>query len=50
MLKEQLDRNIVKNRFIVMKKLHKFKMEPGTTFAVHVDKCKEVVLHMETIR
>ncbi|KAG3151539.1 hypothetical protein PC128_g22954 [Phytophthora cactorum] len=40
MLEEQLNRNTVKNRFIVMTKLDIFKMEPGTTFAVHVDKFK----------
>ncbi|KAE9168820.1 hypothetical protein PF002_g30514 [Phytophthora fragariae] len=44
-----LNRNTLKNRLIVTKKLHNFKMESGTRFAVHVDQFKEIVLHMETI-
>ncbi|KAE9194747.1 hypothetical protein PF005_g17563 [Phytophthora fragariae] len=49
MLKEQFNRNTLKNRLIVTKKLHNFKMESGTRFAVHVDQFKEIVLQMETI-
>ncbi|GMF15348.1 unnamed protein product [Phytophthora fragariaefolia] len=45
----QFNRNTLKNRLIVTKKLHSFKMEPGTRFAVHVDRFKELVLQMETI-
>ncbi|KAE8969348.1 hypothetical protein PF005_g22237 [Phytophthora fragariae] len=37
MLEEQFNRNTHKNRLIVTKKLHNFKMESGTRFAVHVD-------------
>ncbi|RAW22074.1 hypothetical protein PC110_g21488 [Phytophthora cactorum] len=40
---------MLKNRLLVTKKLHSFKMEPGTKFAVHVDKFKEVALQMESI-
>ncbi|KAE8965026.1 hypothetical protein PF011_g28457 [Phytophthora fragariae] len=49
MLEEQFNRNTLKNRLIVTKKLHNFKMESGTRFAVHVDQFKEIVLQMETI-
>ncbi|GMF50088.1 unnamed protein product [Phytophthora fragariaefolia] len=49
LLEEQFNRNTLKNRLIVTKKLHNFKMEPGTRFAVHVDRFKELVLQMETI-
>ncbi|KAE9009347.1 hypothetical protein PR002_g15641 [Phytophthora rubi] len=48
-LEDLLNRNTLKNRLIVTKKLHNFKMESGTRFAVHVDQFKEIVLHMETI-
>ncbi|KAE9269651.1 hypothetical protein PR003_g31081, partial [Phytophthora rubi] len=43
------NRNTLKNRLIVTKKLHNFKMESGTRFAVHVDEFKGIVLQMETI-
>ncbi|KAE8986412.1 hypothetical protein PR001_g22611, partial [Phytophthora rubi] len=49
MLEAQFNRNTLKNRLIVTKKLHNFKMESGTRFAVHVDQFKEIVLQMETI-
>ncbi|KAE9074566.1 hypothetical protein PF007_g25359 [Phytophthora fragariae] len=49
MLEEQFNRNTLKNRLTVTKKLHNFKMESGTRFAVHVDQFKEIVLQMETI-
>ncbi|KAE9295107.1 hypothetical protein PR003_g24100 [Phytophthora rubi] len=49
MLEGQFNRNTLKNRLIVTKKLHNFKMESGTRFAVHVDQFKEIVLQMETI-
>ncbi|GMF61962.1 unnamed protein product [Phytophthora fragariaefolia] len=49
MLEEQFNRNTLKNRFLITKKLHNFKMESGTRFAVHVDQFKEIVLQMETI-
>ncbi|KAE9303583.1 hypothetical protein PR003_g21974, partial [Phytophthora rubi] len=49
MLEEQFNRNMLKNRLIGTKKLHNFKMESGTRFAVHVDQFKEIVLQMETI-
>ncbi|KAE9317605.1 hypothetical protein PR003_g18435, partial [Phytophthora rubi] len=49
MLEEQFNRNTLKNRLIVTKKLHNFKMESGTRFAVHVDQFKEIVLQMETV-
>ncbi|KAE9305613.1 hypothetical protein PF008_g21676 [Phytophthora fragariae] len=49
MLEEQFNRNTLKNRLIVTKKLHNFKMESGTRFAVHVDQFKEIVLQMETL-
>ncbi|GMF20196.1 unnamed protein product [Phytophthora fragariaefolia] len=49
LLEEQFNWNTLKNRLIVSKKLHNFKMEPGTRFAVHVDRFKELVLQMETI-
>ncbi|KAE9029949.1 hypothetical protein PR002_g9998 [Phytophthora rubi] len=39
---EQFNRNTLKNRLIVTKKLHNFKMESGTRFAVHVDQLKEI--------
>ncbi|ETN20922.1 hypothetical protein PPTG_01281 [Phytophthora nicotianae INRA-310] len=42
-------RRTLKNLFFVIKKLHSFKMEPGTKFAVHVDKFKKLVLQMESI-
>ncbi|KAG3019688.1 hypothetical protein PC120_g9724 [Phytophthora cactorum] len=44
-----LNKKMLKNRFIITKKLHSFKMEPGTKFAVHVDKFKKLVLQMESI-
>ncbi|KAE8960716.1 hypothetical protein PR001_g30290, partial [Phytophthora rubi] len=46
MLEEQFNRNTLKNRLTVTKKLHNFKMESGTRFAVHVDQFKEIVLQM----
>ncbi|GMF44035.1 unnamed protein product [Phytophthora fragariaefolia] len=46
MLEEQSNRNTLKNRLLITKKLHNFKME---RFAVHVDQFKEIVLQMETI-
>ncbi|KAE8879052.1 hypothetical protein PF005_g19561 [Phytophthora fragariae] len=49
MLEEQFNRNTLKNRLIVTKKLHNFKMELGTRFAVHGDQFKKIVLQMETI-
>ncbi|GMF54587.1 unnamed protein product [Phytophthora fragariaefolia] len=49
LLEEQFNRNALMNRLIVTKKLHNFKMEPGTRFAVHVDRFKELALQMETI-
>ncbi|GMG15619.1 unnamed protein product [Phytophthora fragariaefolia] len=49
LLEEQLNWNTLRNRLIVTKKLHNFKMEPGTRFAVHVDRFKELALQMETI-
>ncbi|KAE8980375.1 hypothetical protein PR002_g24149 [Phytophthora rubi] len=49
MLEKQFNRNTLKNRLIVTKKLHNFKMESGTRFAVHVDQFKEIALQMETI-
>ncbi|KAE8908340.1 hypothetical protein PF003_g7482 [Phytophthora fragariae] len=49
MLEEQFNRNTLKNRLIVTKKLHNFKMESGTRFAVHVGQFKEIILQMETI-
>ncbi|GMF59023.1 unnamed protein product [Phytophthora fragariaefolia] len=49
LLEEQFNRNTLKNRLIVTKKLHNFKMEPGTRFTVHVDRFKELVLQIETI-
>ncbi|RAW29067.1 hypothetical protein PC110_g14561 [Phytophthora cactorum] len=39
----------VKNRLLINKKRYIFKMEPGTKFAVDVDKVKELVLPMESI-
>ncbi|OWZ18354.1 LOW QUALITY PROTEIN: hypothetical protein PHMEG_0007570 [Phytophthora megakarya] len=42
LLEEQFNRNTVKNRFIVTKKLYNFKIEPGTKFTTHVDKFKEM--------
>ncbi|KAE8953216.1 hypothetical protein PR002_g32450 [Phytophthora rubi] len=42
MLEEQFNRNMLKNRLIGTKKLHNFKMESGTRFAVHVDQFKEI--------
>ncbi|KAE9045313.1 hypothetical protein PR002_g2280 [Phytophthora rubi] len=42
-------RNTLKNRLIVTKKLHNFKLVSDTRFAVHVDHFKEIVLQMETI-
>ncbi|GMF34365.1 unnamed protein product [Phytophthora fragariaefolia] len=49
LLEKQFNRNTLKNRLSVTKKLHNFKMEPGTRFAVHVDRFKDLVLQMETI-
>ncbi|GMF32142.1 unnamed protein product [Phytophthora lilii] len=49
MLEEQLNKNTLKNRLIITKKLHNFKMEPGNKFAVHVDRFKELVLQLQTI-
>ncbi|GMF45604.1 unnamed protein product [Phytophthora fragariaefolia] len=49
MLEEQSNRNTLKNRLLITKKLHNFKMESGTRVAVHVDQFKEIVLQMETI-
>ncbi|KAE9173640.1 hypothetical protein PF004_g26909 [Phytophthora fragariae] len=46
---EQFNRTTLKNRLIVTKKLHNFKMESSTRFAVHVGQFKEIVLQMETI-
>ncbi|KAE9266458.1 hypothetical protein PR003_g32115 [Phytophthora rubi] len=46
---DPFNRTTLKNRLIVTKKLHNFKMESGTVFAVHVDQFKEIVLQMETI-
>ncbi|KAG3061015.1 hypothetical protein PC128_g14670 [Phytophthora cactorum] len=48
-LEEHFNKKMLKNRLLVTKKLHSFKMEPGTKFAVHVDKFKEVALQMESI-
>ncbi|KAE8886420.1 hypothetical protein PF005_g17136 [Phytophthora fragariae] len=44
MLEEQFNRNTLKNRLIVTKKLHNFKMESSTRFAVPVDQFKEIAL------
>ncbi|KAE8993792.1 hypothetical protein PF005_g10421 [Phytophthora fragariae] len=49
MIEAQFNRNTLKNRLLVTKKLHNFKMESGTRFAVHVDQFKDIVLQMETI-
>ncbi|KAE9006901.1 hypothetical protein PR001_g17096, partial [Phytophthora rubi] len=49
MLEEQFNRNTLKKRLIVTKKLHNFIMESGTRFAVHVDQFKDIDLQMETI-
>ncbi|ETI55782.1 hypothetical protein F443_01580 [Phytophthora nicotianae P1569] len=43
-LQEQFNWNTLKNRLLVTKKLHAFKMEPGTRFAVHVDQFKELLV------
>ncbi|KAE8992046.1 hypothetical protein PR003_g22179, partial [Phytophthora rubi] len=49
MLEDQFYRNTLKNRLIVAKKLHNFKMESGKRFVVHVDQFEEIALQMETI-
>ncbi|KAG3068407.1 hypothetical protein PI124_g21778 [Phytophthora idaei] len=49
LLEEHFNKKTLKNRLFVTKKLYSFQMEPGTKFAVHVDKCKELVLQMESI-
>ncbi|GMF34253.1 unnamed protein product [Phytophthora fragariaefolia] len=49
MLEEQFNRNTLKNRLFITKKLQNVKMESGTRLAVHADKFKEIVLQMETI-
>ncbi|KAJ8575190.1 hypothetical protein ON010_g4024 [Phytophthora cinnamomi] len=49
MLQEGFNRTTLKNRLLVTKKLHNFKMESGTRFATHVDRFKEIVLQMEMI-
>lgn len=49
MLQEQFNWNTLKNRVLVAKRLHNFKMEDGTRFAEHVDKFKELVMKMEAI-
>ncbi|KAE9312538.1 hypothetical protein PF008_g19948 [Phytophthora fragariae] len=49
MLEDQFNRNTLKNRLIVTKKLHNFKMESGKWFVVHVDQFEEIALQMETI-
>ncbi|KAE8957530.1 hypothetical protein PF004_g19045 [Phytophthora fragariae] len=43
------NRKTLKNRLIVTKKLHNFKMESGKRFVVHVDQFEEIALQMETI-
>ncbi|ETN04391.1 hypothetical protein PPTG_15064 [Phytophthora nicotianae INRA-310] len=49
LLEEHFNRKTLKNRLIVTKKLHNFKMEPGTKFAFHMEKFKKLVLQMESI-
>ncbi|KAE8974734.1 hypothetical protein PR002_g25817 [Phytophthora rubi] len=49
MLEELFNRNTLKNRLVITNKLHNFKMESGSRFAVHVDQFKQIVLQMETI-
>ncbi|GMF32577.1 unnamed protein product [Phytophthora lilii] len=49
LLEEQFNKATLKNRLVITKKLHNFKMEPGTKFAVHVDRFKELVLQLQTI-
>ncbi|ETI45756.1 hypothetical protein F443_09755 [Phytophthora nicotianae P1569] len=49
LLEEHFNKKTLKNLFFVIKKLHSFKMEPGTKFAVDVDKFKKLVLQMESI-
>jgi transposase InsO family protein len=49
LLEQQFNRNTLKNRLLVTKRLHNFKMEAGTRFAQHVDKFKELVMKMEAI-
>ncbi|KAE8969448.1 hypothetical protein PR003_g8837 [Phytophthora rubi] len=49
MLEEQFNRNTLKIRLIIPKKLRNFKMEAGSRFAVHLDHFKEFVLQTETI-
>ncbi|GMF59971.1 unnamed protein product [Phytophthora fragariaefolia] len=49
MIEGQFNRNTLKNRLLITKKLHNFKMKSSTQFAAHVNKFKEIVLQMETI-
>ncbi|KAG2760925.1 hypothetical protein PC129_g24127 [Phytophthora cactorum] len=49
LLEEHFNKKTLKNRLLVTKKLHSFKMEPGTKFAVHVNMFKELILQMESI-
>ncbi|KAF1318635.1 Integrase catalytic core protein, partial [Globisporangium splendens] len=49
LLEEQFNRNTLKNRILITKRMHSFKMESGTRFAEHVDRFKELVTKLETI-
>lgn len=48
-LKAHFNRSSLKNRFLITKELHAFNMEPGTRFAEHAEKFKELVVKMGTI-
>lgn len=48
-LLEQCNRNTLKNKILITKEMHNFKMQDGTRFQDHIDKFSELVSKLESV-